>query len=104
MLKKFMMTSMAVVVAAGLGLSAASNAAEAGRGYRGAAIGLGVLGAIALGAAAANAGPRTYYRSGCYRVAGNCYYKSGSCYINRYGEEVCRRGYQVCEPSRTICD
>jgi hypothetical protein len=105
MLKKLTTTLMAAVVAVGLTLSVGSQQAEAGRGARtGALIGLGVLGALAVGAAAANAGPRTYYRSGCYRVAGSCYFKEGSCYINRFGEEVCRRGYRVCEPSRTVCD
>ena len=104
MFKKITTTAMAAVMAIGLGLSAVSTSAEAGRGARtGAIVGLGVLGALAIGAAAANAGPRTYYRSGCYRVAGSCYFKEGSCYINRYGEEVCRRGYRVCEPSRTVC-
>jgi hypothetical protein len=102
MLKKIMMTTMAAVVAIGLGLSAAAPSAEARGGRTAAIVGLGILG-LAVGAAAANAGPR-YYREGCYRVAGACYWKEGSCFINRYGEEVCRRGYRVCEPSRTVCD
>jgi hypothetical protein len=103
MLKKFTTMVMAAVIAVGLGL-ASTAPAEAGNGGRNAGlIGLGVLGGLAIGAVAANAGPR-YYREGCYRVAGSCYYKEGRCWINRYGEEVCRRGYQVCEPSRTVCD
>ena len=105
MLKKLMNTVMAAVVAVGLGLAVTAQPAEAGNGGRTAGyIGLGVLGALAVGAVAANAGPRTYYREGCYRVAGACHFKEGRCWINRYGEEVCRRGYQVCEPSRTVCD
>jgi hypothetical protein len=104
MFKKFMTTTMAAVVAIGLGLSAAAPSAEARGGRTAAIVGLGVLGALAVGAAAANAGPRTYYREGCYRVAGSCHWREGSCFINRYGEEVCRRGYKVCEPSRTVCD
>jgi hypothetical protein len=104
MLKKITTTAMAAVVAIGLGIAATAQPAEARGGRTAAIVGLGVLGALAVGAAAANASPRTYYRSGCYKVAGSCYHKEGRCWINRYGEEVCRRGYQVCEPSRTVCD
>ncbi len=105
MLKKLTNTVMAAVVAVGLGLAATAQPAAAGNGGRTAGIiGLSVIGGLALGAAAANAGPRYYTREGCYRVAGSCYFKEGRCWINRYGEEVCRRGYQVCEPSRTVCD
>jgi hypothetical protein len=104
MLKKLMNVVMAAVVAVGLGLAATAQPAEARGGRTAGIIGLGVLGALAVGAVAANAGPRTYYREGCYRVAGACHFKEGRCWINRYGEEVCRRGYQVCEPSRTVCD
>ena len=103
MLKKIMNIVMAATIAVGLGL-AATAPAEARGGRTAGIIGLGVLGALAVGAVAANAGPRTYYREGCYRVAGACHFKEGRCWINRYGEEVCRRGYQVCEPSRTVCD
>lgn len=105
MLKKLTSTVLAAVVAVGLGLAATTQPAEARRGVgTGAIIGLGVLGALAVGAAAANASPRTYYRSGCYRVAGSCQWQEGKCWVNRYGEETCRRGYKVCEPSRTVCD
>jgi hypothetical protein len=92
MLKKFTHMLMAAVVAVGLGLAATAQPAEARGGRTAGIIGLGVLGALAVGAVAANAGPR-YYREGCYRVAGSCYQKEGRCWINRYGEEVCRRGY-----------
>jgi hypothetical protein len=104
MLKKITTTAMAAVIALGLGFAATSQPAEARGGRTAAFVGLGVLGALAIGAAAANAGPRTYYRSGCYRVAGACSYREGRCFIDRHGNEVCRRGYQVCEPSRTVCD
>ena len=104
MLKKFTNVLMAAVIAVGLGLAATAQPAEAGGGRTAGFIGLGVLGALAVGAVAANAGPRYYHREGCYRVAGSCYQKEGRCWINRYGEEVCRRGYQVCEPSRTVCN
>ena len=104
MLKKLTNLVMAAVVAIGLGLAATSQPAEARGGRTAAIVGLGVLGALAVGAVAANASPRTYYREGCYRVAGSCRYQEGRCWINRYGEEVCRRGYKVCEPSRTVCD
>jgi hypothetical protein len=100
MLKKFTSTAMAAVVAIGLGIAATAQPAEARGGRTAGLIGLGVLGAVAIGAAAANARGR----DGCYRVAGECSWREGRCYINRYGEEVCRRGYRVCAPSRLVCD
>ena len=100
MMKKIMTTVMAVVVAVGLGIAATAQPAEARGGRTAGLIGLGVLGAIAIGAASANA---RGYRDGCYRVAGECHWKEGRCWINRYGEEVCRKGYRVCSPSRVVC-
>lgn len=101
MMKKLMCTVMAAVSAVGLGLAVSAQPAEARGGRTAGLIGLGILGAVAVGAAAANA---RGYRDGCYRVAGACSWREGRCWINRYGEEVCRRGYRVCEPSRVVCD
>lgn len=101
MFKKITSTAMAAVVAIGLGLAATAQPAEARGGRTAGLIGLGILGAVAIGAASANA---RGYRDGCYRVAGACSWREGRCWINRYGEEVCKKGYRVCEPSRVVCD
>lgn len=104
MFKKITTSVAALTMALGLGLTSMSQTADARGGRTAAIVGLGVLGALAIGAASANASNRTYYRERCYRVGGGCHWREGRCYINRHGDEVCSRGYKVCEPARTVCD
>ena len=66
--------------------------AEARRRHKGAVaagIALGILGAGALAAGAAE-------RDGCYRGELRCRWVKGRCYRDEYGDLECEQGYEKC--------
>jgi hypothetical protein len=85
-------TTLAAVAALSLGLSLATPASAQWRGGWGPAVGLGVLGGVALGAAAANAGP--HYGPGP-DYDGDCWLERRPIF-DEYGNRVGARRVRVC--------
>ncbi len=87
-------TTLAAVAALSLGLSLATPASAQWRGGwgPGPAIGLGVLGGVALGAAAANAANGPYYGPG---PGGDCWLERRPIF-DEYGNRVGSRRVRVC--------
>ncbi len=104
MLKKIMQGLMALTLALGVTFASAHDA-EARRGHRGALLGLGILGGLALGAAAAHSRGYRYYDGGprCYYGPRECGWSDRHCFRNSWGDRVCRGGHYSCYRPR-YCD
>lgn len=103
MMKQVTHGLMALTLAGGV-LAASVDHAEARRGRGAALLGLGIIGGLALGAAAAHSRGH-YYDHGprCYRGPEECGWKNRHCFHNRYGDYVCRGGHYTCWRPR-YCD
>ena len=104
MLRKCLLTLMALGLVLGATLSTATPA-DARGGRVAAGVAAGILGLGLLGAYA-HARDRDYYRpyrryrhysGGCYRGPERCWRAPSRCHYDRYGDYVCRGGRLRCE-------
>jgi hypothetical protein len=108
MLKRLLMSVLALTVLAGASTTTIGPADARSR--VGVGIAAGIIAGTALGAYAYGYpryyGPRTYsYASSpeCYQGPRQCSWHGRSCWFNRWGEQVCNRGeYRCWRP--TVCD
>lgn len=109
MLKKFMVSLLAVTLAFGAVMASNTVSAEAGNGGRVAAgiaagiIGLGVLGAVASARERSYGAGYRAYDEVCYKGPRECGWVGRRCFENRYGDEVCRGGRWTCWRD-TVCE